>query len=167
MFFVNLLITKPKFLLLGIFWGIQVSLGKKECPDTRSEVCKPWLPKVGVNNRIFHLLDDLREGCLLFSNLASHWPIYSLRWSNIPRGCVTCAVHHCGWFLDSVAHMPQWDIGVLNEHFFFSSIFRDLFLLPTLLAIIFASVYIKPFTTVKSLPTRQFDFSSFFLARTR
>jgi len=47
-------------------------------------------------------------------------------------GCVTCAVHHCGWFLDSVAHMPQWDIGVLNGHFFFpSSICRVLFLLPT------------------------------------
>lgn len=51
---------------------------------------------------------------------------------------------------------------MLNEHFFFfSSMFRVLFLLSILLAITLTSVYIKPFTTVKSLSTRQFD-SNFF-----
>ncbi len=108
----------PKDLQQGMFWGIQMSVRQNECPVTWNEVCKPCLPEVGVTNRNFNLLDVIHERCLLFSNLASHWPIYSLSlWdgSTHPEVC-TCALHSCGWFLLALSvQMPQWDIGVLNR----------------------------------------------------
>lgn len=146
-----------------MFLGIQVSVGQKECPVTWYEVCKTCLPEVGVNNHIFHLLDDIHERCLLFSNLASHWPIYSLSLWDGPTHPAVCNV--CFAQLWVVPLSPFCAYASVRHrcakqaHFF--SILRVLFLLPALLLIIFASVY---FTTVESLPTEQFDSNSFFLA---